>query len=96
MAIAPVGFGAVSGDLLVGNFGDGTIVAYKMTDDMLKSTPDGVLRDATRKPIQIDGLWGIAFGNDAGAGSSKALYFAAGPADETHGAFGRVTITPIP
>jgi uncharacterized protein (TIGR03118 family) len=96
MAIAPVGFGAASGNLLVGNFGDGTIVTYTMTDDMLKFTPGGVLRDASRKPIQIDGLWGIGFGNDAGAGSSKALYFAAGPADETHGAFGRITITPTP
>jgi uncharacterized protein (TIGR03118 family) len=96
MAIAPVGFGVASGKLLVGNFGDGTILTYTMTDDMLKFTPSGVLRDASRKPIQIDGLWGIGFGNDGGAGSSKALYFAAGPADESHGAFGRVTITPAP
>jgi uncharacterized protein (TIGR03118 family) len=97
MTIAPVGFGAASGKLLVGNFGDGTIVVYTMTDDMLKFTPSGVLRDAaSHKPIEIDGLWGIGFGNDAGAGSSKALYFAAGPADETHGAFGRITVTPVP
>lgn len=96
MAIAPVGFGEFSGKLLVGNFGDGTIAAYTTSDDLRRFTPSGVLRDAARKPLQIDGLWGIAFGNDAGAGSSKALYFAAGPADETHGAFGRITTAPAP
>ena len=96
MAIAPAGFGTFSGKLLVGNFGDGTIVAYTMTDDMRKFTPSGMLREASHKPIQIDGLWGIAFGNDAGAGPANALYFAAGPADEAHGSFGRVTVELMP
>jgi len=96
MAIAPAGFGPASGKLLVGNFGDGSILVYSMTDDMKKFTPGGVLRDASHKQIQIDGLWGIGFGNGGAAGSPNALYFAAGPADETHGSFGRVTITPTP
>jgi len=96
MAIAPAGFGALSGKLLVGNFGDGTILAFTMTDDLRKFTPSGTLRDASHKPIQIDGLWGIAFGNDAGAGPSNALYFAAGPSDESHGAFGRITVVTTP
>ena len=96
LAIAPAGFGASSGNLLVGNFGDGGILAFTMTDDMRKFTPNGVLRDAANKRIQIDGLWGIAFGNDAGAGPASALYFAAGPVGESHGAFGRVTVVPIP
>jgi uncharacterized protein (TIGR03118 family) len=94
MAIAPAGFGALSGKLLVGNFGDGQIVAYSMTDDMLRFNPSGVLRDSARKPLRIDGLWGIAFGNGAQAGATNALYFAAGPAGESHGAFGRVTLAP--
>jgi len=96
MALAPPGFGTASGTLLVGNFGDGTIATYKMTDDLLRITPMGVLRDAARKPVQIDGLWGIAFGNGASAGATSALYFAAGPAGESHGAFGRVTVVPTP
>jgi uncharacterized protein (TIGR03118 family) len=96
MAIAPTGFGALSGKLLVSNFGDGTIVAFSMTDDMRRFNPSGVLRDAARKPIQIDGLWGIAFGNDGAAGPANALYFAAGPANEAHGAFGRVTLVATP
>jgi uncharacterized protein (TIGR03118 family) len=96
MTIAPAGFGAFSGKLLVGNFGDGTILAYTMTDDMLKFTPSGVIRDASHKPIQVDGLWGIGFGNDAGAGPANALYFAAGPSDESHGTFGRITVVTTP
>jgi uncharacterized protein (TIGR03118 family) len=96
MAIAPADFGALSGDLLVGNFGDGTIAAFKMTDDMAKFNPDGQLRDASRKPIQIDGLWGIAFGNNGAAGPAEDLYFAAGPVGEAHGAFGRVTVVSTP
>jgi len=90
MAIAPEGFGEFSGQLLVGNFGDGTIEAFARTDDMRKFTPSGLLRDAFHRPIRIDGLWGIAFGNGAAAGPANALYFAAGPSDESHGSFGRV------
>ena len=94
MTISPVGFGSHSRELLVSNFGDGAIVAFKMTDDMLRFNPSGVLRDASRKPLKIDGLWGIGFGNGAQAGDPNALYFAAGPAGESHGAFGRVTLAP--
>ena len=97
IALAPAaGFGDASGKLLVGNFGDGTIVTYTMTDDFLKFTPNGQLRDASRKPIRVDGLWGIAFGNGGQAGDPNALYFAAGPADEAHGSFGRVTLQTTP
>jgi len=94
MAIAPSGFGPMSGKLLVGNFGDGTIAAFTMTDDMRRFNPAGLLRDAAHKPIQIDGLWGIAFGNDGAAGAATDLYFAAGPAEESHGSFGHISPTP--
>ncbi|HEX4826040.1 MAG TPA: TIGR03118 family protein [Candidatus Polarisedimenticolaceae bacterium] len=93
MALAPAaGFGAASGKLLVGNFGDGTIATFRMTDDFNRLTPDGVLRDASHRPIRIDGLWGIAFGNGGEAGSPDSLYFAAGPSGESHGSFGRITL----
>jgi uncharacterized protein (TIGR03118 family) len=97
MAIAPADFGAASGNLLVSNFGDGTIAVFKMSADMSRFMPAGVLRDTSHKPIKIDGIWGIAFGNNATAGPSNALYFAAGPEDEEHGSFGRIlpaTTTP--
>lgn len=45
--------------LLIGNFGDGRINAYEPAFN----TPMGPLRDRHFRPIQIDGLWSIAFGN---------------------------------
>ncbi len=90
IAAAPAGFGRASGELLVGNFGDGHILRFAMTDDMLRFEPRGALRGANGTAIAIDGLWGIAFGNGAAAGPANTLYFAAGPNDEGDGAFGRI------
>jgi hypothetical protein len=41
--------------------------------------------------VEIDGLWGLAFGNGATAGTTNTLLFTAGPADETHGLYGSLT-----
>jgi uncharacterized protein (TIGR03118 family) len=90
LAIAPSSFGAMAGDLLVGNFGDGHINIY----DPATLMPMGQVMDAGNQPIVIDGLWGISPGNDGSGGSSQLLYFAAGPNDETHGLFG--VLTPVP
>jgi len=87
MAIAPAGFGRFGGDLLVGNFGDGRISAY----DPTTFEPRGQLMTADHKPLVIDGLWGIGFGNGAGSGQTTTLYFAAGPDEESHGLFGAIT-----
>jgi uncharacterized protein (TIGR03118 family) len=88
LAIAPAGFGRFSGDLLVGNFGDGRINAY----DLATFEPRGHLKTANHKPLVVDGLWGIAFGNGIGSGPTTTLYFAAGPDDEEHGLFGSITV----
>jgi uncharacterized protein (TIGR03118 family) len=89
LAMAPANFGRFSGDLLVGNFGDGTINAYApQTDGTF--THRGQLRTADKRPVTIDGLWGLGFGNGAGSGATNALYFTAGPDDELHGLFGRI------
>ncbi|WP_338845075.1 TIGR03118 family protein [Massilia sp. W12] len=85
MAIAPEGFGALSGCLLVGNFGgSGRIAAYDVQSGRFYDW----LRDAAGKPVAIPGLWGLQFGNGASLGDSNALYFAAGPDDEKQGVFG--------
>ena len=42
---------------------------------------DGVLRGAGSKPIVVNGLWGIGFGNGGGAGPRDTLFFASGPHD---------------
>jgi uncharacterized protein (TIGR03118 family) len=90
LAKAPSNFGKFSGDLLVGNFGDGRIHAFKWTaaDGW---EPHGVIKGTNHRPIEIDGLWGIGFGNNGGAGPTNTLFFAAGPDDETHGLFGSIT-----
>jgi len=40
--------------------------------------------------VTIDGLWGLGFGNGSGSGARNALYFTAGPNEESHGLFGRI------
>jgi uncharacterized protein (TIGR03118 family) len=87
LTLGAAGFGEFGGDLLVGNFGDGRINAYRVTAQG-PYTLHGQLRDTSGAPIVIDGLWGIDFGNGAGAGPTTSLFFAAGPDDETHGVFG--------
>ena len=86
MALAPSNFGRFSGDLLVGNFGNGRINAF----DPVTLEPKGHLKMPNGKAVAIDGLWGIGFGNGANAGPSNVLYFAAGPNDEHNGLFGRI------
>lgn len=87
MAIAPVGFGAFGGALLVGNFGDGRISAYNLTTGAAL----GQIANAAGTPLSIDGLWGMVFGNGSSAGSSVQLYFAAGPSGQAHGLFGTLS-----
>jgi uncharacterized protein (TIGR03118 family) len=86
MAIAPGSFGAFANDLLVANFGDGTIAAF----DLGSGDFVGYLRDPDTRIISIDGIWGITFGNGYSLGDSKALYFTAGPNNEEDGLFGRL------
>jgi uncharacterized protein (TIGR03118 family) len=92
MAQAPSDFGRFSGCLLVGNFGDGTINAY-CKDDEGEWHFGGTLRSGNR-PLVIDGLWGIGFGNDHSSGPSTTLYFAAGPDEEQNGYFGKIEAVP--
>jgi uncharacterized protein (TIGR03118 family) len=84
VALAPADFGAFSNALIVGNFGDGQLHAF----DPDSGKYLGEMKDENGKPIVIDGLWGITFGNGANGGDKNALYFAAGIQDETHGLFG--------
>ena len=90
MALAPSSFGALAGALLVGNFGDGRINAFDFTSNAFL----GQLMGVDGMPLTIDGLWALAPGNDGAAGSSKLLYFTAGPDDESHGILG--VMAPIP
>jgi uncharacterized protein (TIGR03118 family) len=83
LAVGPKGFGRFSGDLLVGNFGDGRIDAYNPGTGGFK----GQVRGRNGRPLKIDGLWGLAPGNGI-TGDKSALLFTAGPGGESHGLFG--------
>lgn len=84
MALAPANFGPFSNQLLVSNFTDGTIVGF----DTTKKAATEFLRDDSGNVAVIQGIWGMLFGNGVKLGDTNALYFAAGPADETEGLFG--------
>ena len=81
---APDNFGSLSGHLLVANFGSGTIAAF----DAETRTFVDVVRDDRDRPIVIDKIWGLLFGNGESLGDRNALYFTAGPNDEHDGRFG--------
>lgn len=94
IAVAPSDFGAFSGDLLIGNFGDGRISAFAPQEDGTYELV-GQLRTAAHKPVVIDGLWALQFGHGAANnGPANTLFFTAGPEDESHGLFGRITANP--
>jgi uncharacterized protein (TIGR03118 family) len=82
MTIAPKGFGDFSGDVLIGNFGDGRIYAFDRSGDR-----EGTLRGTDGKPLIIDGLWGLKPGNGT-SGATSDVWFSAGPAGESHGLLG--------
>ena len=98
LALAPADFGQFSGNLLVGNFGDGHINAFDLARFAGNGElqPRGQLHAADGPPIAIDGLWALAFGNGASAGPTNALFFTAGPFDEAHGLFGKLVVASPP
>lgn len=91
MAVAPSTFGKFHDTLLVGNFGDGRINAFRLVGNRVVFA--GQLATSNRRPLKIDGLWGLSFGNNAKAGSADTLFFTAGPNGEADGLFGSLTPT---
>lgn len=77
LALAPASFGRFGGDLLVANFGTGQIGAYQRQHG--RWSFHGVLDGTNGKPLVVDGVWGIAFGNGGMAGPRDTLFAAAGP-----------------
>jgi len=77
----PATFGTFHDDILVGNFGDGTINAFDSTGKFL-----GQLMDTSGHVITNPGLWDMVFGQ-GGTGDPNTLYFTAGGANQTSGLF---------
>jgi uncharacterized protein (TIGR03118 family) len=73
--------------LLVGNFGDGKINTFELSDAAsggFKAAFKGKLGNATGQALVIDGLWALA--TDA----NKKIWFTAGPNDEANGLVGTI------
>lgn len=87
VARASFAFGRFSGDILVGNFGDGRINVFDSAGNFIDQ-----LNRRNGQPLSIDGLWTLTLGGGAKS-SSDTLYFTAGPNGEMDGLFG--TITPV-
>jgi uncharacterized protein (TIGR03118 family) len=97
IALAPGEFGQFSGDLLIGNFGDGRIHAFEPPASGTGELVDaGPLHSASGPPLVIDGLWSLQFGNGRNAGPLTTLFFTAGPFGEQHGLFGSLVPTGPP
>lgn len=86
MAMAPANFGQFSNDLLVGNFGDGTIHAFDPASGKLV----GTLSDANGAALMYPGLWAIVFGNGIQNQPNNTLFYTAGPSSGAHGLYGRI------
>ncbi|HTL58093.1 MAG TPA: TIGR03118 family protein [Candidatus Limnocylindrales bacterium] len=89
LVIAPSSFGRHADQLLVGNFGSGTIMSF---DDRGKFR--GLLEGVDEQPLVIEGLWALRVGNGGRGGNPDTLYFSAGPDDESHGLFGSISLVP--
>jgi len=89
LAIAPAGFGDFAGDLLVGNFGDGTINVFNPKNDHFVGKVDG----SNGQPIVIQDLWTLTIGSGP-VDNPTAIYFTAGLQDEQHGLFGLLSANP--
>lgn len=91
IAIAPATFGAFANDILVANFGDGTINAF----DPKTGAAMGALADQNGNAIAISGLWGLLAGNGGNGGDPNAIYFTAGTGGQQHGLFGSLQAAPV-
>ena len=94
LAIAPTNFGDYANDLLVGNFGDGTINVFNPTTGVYVAT----LNNADGTPIVIPNLWALQAGNGGSGGDANAVYFTAGipgPDNGNHGLLGRLQAAPV-
>lgn len=82
-AITAAPRGRYAGALIVGNFGDGTIHAYRQGRHL------GALRDSRGRVISLPGLWDLEVGTRENGGEDS-LWFAAGIEGGKHGLLGLI------
>jgi uncharacterized protein (TIGR03118 family) len=89
--IPPSGFGKFAGNLLIGNFGDGTINAFDLTSGNFIDQ----MKQANGTVIPNPGLWDMVFDPTGKTGKdANTMYFTAGGANEKLGLFGAITASP--
>jgi uncharacterized protein (TIGR03118 family) len=94
VVIPPASFGSLgaSGNLLVGNFGDGEINAYNFATgaflDQMKDQNGAVITNVS--------LWDMVFGGGGPSGDPNTMYITAGLANEQHGLFSAITANATP
>jgi hypothetical protein len=94
VVIPPASFGSfgASGNLLVGNFGDGKINAYNFATgafvDQMKDQNGTVFTNVS--------LWDMVFGGGGPSGDVNTMYITAGLANEAHGLFSAITPNTTP
>lgn len=88
--VPPSNFGAFSGNLLIGNFGDGTINAFDLTSgnfiDQMKLANGTVITNLS--------LWDMVFDSTGTGKTANTMYFTAGGMNEAQGIFGAITASP--
>jgi uncharacterized protein (TIGR03118 family) len=100
VALAPLDFGRFSHDLLIGQFAGGGVTqssGFIAAYDLATGKFDGLLQDASGKPLTINGIWSLSPGNvspannDAATAPAAEIYFTAGPNHGSGGLFGYLT-----
>ena len=88
IAVVPSGFGSIAGDVLIGNFGDGTINIFTPNGSL--ATYVGHLSVTNGGTFMLPGLWSLTFGNGDPDKPMTTLFYTAGFADQTDGVFGSI------
>jgi uncharacterized protein (TIGR03118 family) len=84
ITLAPATFGSFGGDLLIGQFGDGQILAFDPSTDQFLGTINGT----NGLPIVNPFLWSLDFRTGGTNVNTDALYFTAGYNNQLDGLFG--------
>jgi uncharacterized protein (TIGR03118 family) len=87
MVLTPSTFGPLGNDYWIGNFGDGMVNVFDTAGNAV-----GQPVDQQGKPLKVDGLWALVFGNGSNGANTTSLYFTAGPNMESEGIFGEFNV----
>jgi uncharacterized protein (TIGR03118 family) len=94
IAVAPSGFSTLAGDLLIGNFGDGTINIFAPNGTSL-ATSMGPLTVNNGAMFAVPGLWALVFGDGDSDKPLTTLFYTAGFANQTDGVLGSITVSSV-